>query len=126
MQRVYDEIEELLMNVPGQARIPAFHCPDSEEMISVVEQSTTSPVSFSVASDLSITSGVLEPQASTATIGMKFMSAPCRTDGSMPTSIAMPAMMNACTCASRRARLRYVLSNADMVILSIRTSSSLG
>lgn len=123
--RVGCTVEKVLNYSSLFASIRPYRDSRSEQISSTVEI-TTSPVSFKVEIDLSFSSWFLEPHASEATTGMRLRSVPCRTVGSIPTSIAMPAMTNAFSWASLKARLRKVLSNADMVTLSTMTSSACG
>ena len=70
--------------------------------------------------------GLPAPQASVTTTGMRLRSAPWRTVGSRPTSMATPTIANAVTCASRSANSRGVPSNADIESLSKTASEALG
>src|SRR5262249_46783709 len=96
----------------------AHDAPPSRRRIVAMSVMIESPANSSAASERRAASAWPAPQASATITGTKARSAACRAVGSIPTSMARPAMATALTPQSRSAIDSGVPSNADMVILS--------
>src|SRR5262249_53065531 len=101
-----------------QARRGACPPPRMRRQNVFVSVNNASPAKARLSSDRLAASGWPVPHASVISTGIKPGRAACRAVGSIPTSIAIPAMATAVMPQSRNAKASGVPSNADIASLS--------